>query len=273
MIEVTTDKKKQLANLEKDFDKHKVEADRSEKNTQAHWYEMGCILSKIRDKKLYPQRTFEQYCLQRWDIKRARAYQFCKAYDVVKKLPPVSTIVDNNNVEPEGVTTESQARELGSVPESDRPEVLEEAKKNGRVTAKSIKTAARRVKTKHEIPKDREGLPIPTPAMAVWLRRDEVKEKLTFLGELKQWADDMQGTGDPLYAEVSFSGLLLDIEKVISILKTAVPYVVCSACQGQAPNTCTMCKGRGMISRFRYHGIPATPDSMKEIRQKVSAQS
>lgn len=258
MIEVTTDKTKRLANLEKDIEKSKNEAEK-------HWYEIGRALCKIRDDKLHKQQTFEQYCLQRWGFKRARAYQLCRGFETVKQLRDssnMSTIVDK----------EAHARELAAVPEADRPKVLEDAKKNGKVTAKSIKTAARKVRTIDVIEKDKTDYPIPELAMPVWNRRDEVKDKLRSLYELRQWATDMQGNEDPLYAEVVFSALKLDIESVIQRINGAVPYAVCPACQGQTPKTCTFCKGRAMVSKFLYHGV-AVPEEMKAIRKAVASAS
>lgn len=253
MIEQEKDKTKILANLEREIERAKTVA---EKN----WFEIGKALCKIRDQKLHKQRTFEQYALQRWGFKRSRANSLCHTYELLK---------DSNKSSALDISS-AAGEALANVPPEKRDEVLEEAGKNGKPTKKTVRAAAKKTKEKSEIPKDREGYPIPTPSMAIWDRRDELKEKLAFLSELKQWADDMQGNSDPLYAEVVFSGLKLDIEKVIRTLKLAVPYVVCSACQGQAPDTCTMCKGRGMISKYRYHGIPATPDDMKEMRQKLA---
>ena len=55
--------------------------------------EVGLALKEIRDKRLYRQQydTFEQYCVERWDFSRIRAYQICAASDVVADL---STIVN-----------------------------------------------------------------------------------------------------------------------------------------------------------------------------------
>jgi hypothetical protein len=166
------------------------------------------------------------------------------------------------------IHAERQARALADVPKDKRPEVLKEAEKSGKLTARSITEAAEKTKDRDVIPKDKEGYPIPTPAMAIWNRRDEVKDKLRSLYELRQWATDMQGTTDILFVEVTFTTLKLDIEAVIRTLKGAVPYAVCTLCQGQAPQTCTFCKGRGMISKFRYNSF--TPQEMKSMRAKLA---
>lgn len=50
-------------------------------------------LKEIRDKRLYRQHydTFQDYCRQRWELSRPRAYQLCAASNVMRDL---STIVD-----------------------------------------------------------------------------------------------------------------------------------------------------------------------------------
>src|SRR5689334_13639073 len=69
------------------------------------YVEVGRALSRIRDQKLYrgTHATFREYCLARWRITAARAYQLCDASQVVDALRK-STVVDNLN--------ERQAREL-----------------------------------------------------------------------------------------------------------------------------------------------------------------
>jgi hypothetical protein len=69
--------------------------------------EVGMALKEIRDKRLYRQhyRTFEEYCIQRWEMSRPRAYQLCAASEVMEDL---STNVDKRLL-PE---SEAQARPL-----------------------------------------------------------------------------------------------------------------------------------------------------------------
>jgi hypothetical protein len=255
-------KEKQLAYLEKEFKRLKGIDDQFEKDKKIRWTQMAEILCKIQDGQLYRPKyhTFEQYCLQELNIGRSYTHRLKRGYEAVKMLP---------NSEIVNISTESQARELAKVPETKRVQVLGDAKKKGRLTAKSIKEAASKLDA---IEKDKTGYPIPTPAMAIWNRRDEVRDKLRPLQELRQWAEDMQGSDDPLFAEITFSTFKLDIEAVITTLKGAVPHAVCPVCQGQAPKTCAFCKGRGMVSKFLYHGI-AVPEEMKAMREKLAASA
>ena len=64
-------------------------------------------LKEIRDRRLYRQQydTFEEYCFQRWDVSRPRAYELCAASEVVADLSAIADI----RVLPEN---EAQARPL-----------------------------------------------------------------------------------------------------------------------------------------------------------------
>ena len=71
--------------------------------------DVGNALLEIRDSRLYRAEfdTFEDYCRERWNMSRPRAYQFIEAAGLISNL---STIVD---ILPQ---TESQARPLTSLP-------------------------------------------------------------------------------------------------------------------------------------------------------------
>jgi hypothetical protein len=255
--ELTTAESKRLAQLESIIER-----------TRKPFIEFGKALLEIRDSKLYRPRysTFEQYCQGRWRFGRRYVNQVIRSSQAVLQLEDTQNL---GTMVPK-IQTERQARALADVPKDKRPEVLKEAEKSGKLTARSITEAAEKIKPPEIIETDKEGYPIPESAMEIWNTRDELKEELQFLSRLRIWATDMQGTKDLLFAEVNFSGLKLDIEAVIRTLKGAVPYAVCSACQGQAPKTCTFCKGRGMISKFRYDSF--TPHEMKAIRAKLAKE-
>ena len=84
--------------------------------------EVGDALEAIRDGKLYraEYRTFEEYCQKRWGFCRDYAYKLIRAAEVVEN-------VDNCL---QGPLTESQARELGRIPEDRRQDVLDWAIEN-----------------------------------------------------------------------------------------------------------------------------------------------
>jgi hypothetical protein len=105
--------------------------------------QVGHALLTIREHHLYRARysTFEEYCRQRWDLSRPRAYQLMDAAQVIDT---VSTIVD---IAP---ANEAQARPLTSLPPAQQVEVwrevVETAPPSG-ITAKHVQETVKRVKT------------------------------------------------------------------------------------------------------------------------------
>ena len=96
------------------------------------FYEVGNALTDIRDSKQYKEthQTFEDYCVDRWGIKKAYAYRLMSASDTVDNL---STIVD---VLPEA---EGQAQQLSKAPPEQQAEVWTQAQEE---TGKDQPTAA-----------------------------------------------------------------------------------------------------------------------------------
>lgn len=96
--------------------------------------EVGNALAEIMEGQLYKSKgygSFAEYCDKEWGFKKTYAYQLVNS---AKAADSVSAIAENLN--------EAQARALAKVPESKRVEVIEQAAKSGKVTAKSIAAAA-----------------------------------------------------------------------------------------------------------------------------------
>lgn len=108
------------------------------------FYEVGAALLKIRDSRLYREtnRTFEDYCRDRWDMSARKAQRLMVASDLI------------NNLRPIGVTlpaTESQVRPLTKLESEQRVKVWEvavETAPNGKVTAKHVKVIVDRMTEK-----------------------------------------------------------------------------------------------------------------------------
>lgn len=114
---------------------------------------------------------------------------------------------------------------------------------------------------------DTLGYPIPEPALPYWNRAGEVKEALKAFQKLKLWADDLHRRRDPLYCEVNLSFIRAELNNMHQNLEGALPYVVCTLCDGLKPDDCVLCHGRGVISEFRWkHALP------KEDREKREQQ-
>lgn len=96
--------------------------------------EVGNALAEIRDGKLYRQtyNTFEDYCQQRWNIERRRAYQLMEAASVVVNVQNFSQVVPSND---------AQARPLARLQPTEQIAAWREAVEtapNGKVTAAHV---------------------------------------------------------------------------------------------------------------------------------------
>ena len=114
---------------------------------------------------------------------------------------------------------------------------------------------------------DGTGWPIPTHLIPLWQRTDEVQEMLTALSRVKGALRSAQENKDKLFAEVNFSSALSQLDQAWTDIKTAKPFAVCPTCQGQLPDKCTLCKGRGLISEHRWN--TCIPREDKEFRQRA----
>jgi len=111
---------------------------RVEIGLKAFW-EIGLALSQIRDQRLYREnyKTFEEYCITRWEMSRRSAYQLISAATVVENVRNCAQILPLN---------EAQARPLTALPPEQQREawtkVLSTAP-SGKVTAVHVAQVAR----------------------------------------------------------------------------------------------------------------------------------
>ena len=99
------------------------------------FYEVGAALVRIRDSKSYKEvagyNTFEEYCMDKWDISRPQAYRLIDSVKLIENLSPIGDIL------PE---TESQCRELSYLKPDVQRKVWQMVLDSGqKVTAKLIK--------------------------------------------------------------------------------------------------------------------------------------
>jgi hypothetical protein len=117
---------------------------------------------------------------------------------------------------------------------------------------------------------DKTGYPIPKVIVKYWERTEEVQEILSTISSIVGALKKAQKDEDLMYAEVVFSNAIGDLDKAHTMIQTAVPYAVCATCQGH-PDTqekgCRMCKGRGLISKYRWDRL--VPDEIKKLRGKA----
>jgi hypothetical protein len=103
--------------------------------------------------------------------------------------------------------------------------------------------------------------PVPPPAMVAWERRSEVQDILNQIGSLRSLLKVKNEAQDLLWREVSFPTALAAVTNLYQQVKLALPHAVCPACQGQKPDACTFCFGRGVVSEFAW-----TSQAMQEAK-------
>ena len=228
---------------------------------QKTFVDVGLALAEIRASRLYRREYsgFEEYCQKKWGWSASRARQLVASAQVAKSV----TIVTLPN--------EAAARELGKAEPVDRAGVIQSIAAEGRpVTAKEIK---RRLPAPPGQVLDATGWPIPTQLIPLWQRAGEVQEWLTVLSRVKGALRAAQEKRDPLYGEVNYSSALSHLDQARADVKTAKPFAVCPTCQGQIPDKCTLCCGRGLISEHRWNTCVTREDKEFRFRAKEKAES
>jgi len=224
--------------------------------------EVGLALAEIRDLRLYRREYsgFEEYCQNRWGWTRRYTNYVIAGAEAVRSLPGnLGTIVP----------TEAAARELAKVETDQRAEVVQAIVDAGKpVTAAAIKRHLPPPPPSQVL--DATGWPIPTQLIPLWQRTDEVQEMLTTLSRVKGALRTAQENKDKLFAEVNYSSALSQLDQAWTDIKTAKPFAVCPTCQGQLPDKCTLCRGRGLISEHRWNTCVTRED--KEFRFKAKGK-
>ena len=224
---------------------------------QKTFVEVGLALAEIRDLRLYKREYggFAEYCQAKWGWTKQHAYRLIEAAPVAKCH--------------QLVTSESVARELAKVEPAQRAGVIQAVVDEGKpVTAAAIK---RHLPPPPSQVLDGTGWPIPTQLIPLWQRSSEVQEMLTTISRVKGALRTAQETKDKLFAEVLFSSALSQLDQAWADIKTAKPFAVCPTCQGQVPDQCTLCRGRGLISEHRWNTCVTRED--KEFRAKVRGKA
>ena len=269
---------------------------------QKTFVEVGLALAEIRDLRLYKREysSFEEYCRKKWGWTRQHAYRLIEAAPVAKchqlvtnesvarelaRVEPTrrAGVVQAIVAEGQPVTAEAIRRHLPPPPMVRRAADSAVGGKSGAPKVSPIGDTFGEGRdgrdgtdgTNGEVPPprgqvlDATGWPIPTQLIPLWQRAGEVQEWLTTLSRLKGVLRSAQENRDMLFAEVCFSSALSQLDQARSDIKTAKPFAVCPACQGQVPDKCTLCHGRGLISEFRWN--TCVPREDKEFREKAKS--
>jgi hypothetical protein len=96
------------------------------------FYEVGYALAEIREQRLYRAEygTFEDYCVERWKMRRAQANRLITASEVMENLDPIGS----------KPTNEAQTRPLAKLPAEEQGPAWEEAveRSGGKPTARHV---------------------------------------------------------------------------------------------------------------------------------------
>jgi len=115
--------------------------------------------------------------------------------------------------------------------------------------------------------KDKTGYPHTANSAKYAERAEEVMSLIDSISESYKTIRKAKSEKDLLYCEVNFNSIETDFERVLMMLKVAVPYAVCPSCQGQIVDKCRLCSGRGVISQFKYE--TGVSEELKKIRNKI----
>ena len=227
--------------------------------------EVGLALAEIRDLRLYRRDYggFEEYCREKWGWTRQHAYRLIEAAPVAKCNTRVTSI--------------RASHELSKVEPDQREAVVQAIVDDGQpVTGAEIKRVSAGRATTLPPPAavvDATEWPVPTHLIPLWRRSNEVQEMLTELSRVKGALRTAQENKDKLFTEVNFSSALSHLDQAWNDVKTAKPFAVCPACQGQLPDQCTLCRGRGLISEHRWKACVTREDKEFRLRAATGHQA
>ena len=249
------------------------------KSAETHWREANKRAQELRDSGYWKSKsnTWGGFCqLQGWSAHRLNQIANSEAFlreieERIGTTVPISI-------------TERATRELKKDTPEKAAKVLETLSKNGALPSLSNVAQARKQvaedyeptdptdqpKPKEpEIVRDKTGVPIPPKPLEYWNRRQEVQDMLTTLSKLKSQVEASREAKDMLWVRVS-QHLITQLELCYSHAKDAMPYSVCTLCNGWPKETkCTFCDGMGILPKHRYQG---TDDRIRAIREKQHAK-
>ena len=203
-------------------------------------------LAVIRDDKLFECEfdSFDSYCKARWGYTRQRAEQIISGGQAVASLPmTMQTLFANHR----------QNHALAAVPAPQRVAVVQQAAKQGPLTARSIGAAARQ-------------LAAPAPELEpqdVAPDADDLIQAAIAAHKMARAEESvLRGVLDRLRAIPERSRVYLCMESIEARLRGAAweikhsaPAQYCPFCGGDA--TCDVCHGTGYVTQAIYDMAPA----------------
>lgn len=108
---------------------------------------------------------------------------------------------------------------------------------------------------------DELGKEIPDHLLALWDRGEAMREMAGAVASMGNKIRGMHESGDPLLLDENGQAIAAALESARQHLRSNIPYAVCPYCHGTLSKKCRMCRGRGIIGKFRYD--TAVPAEMK----------
>ena len=259
-----------------------VELEKTIAKGKQTFVEVGLALAEIRDLRLYKREYggFEEYCREKWGWTKQHAYRLIEAAPIAKSNLQV-TLSQNAAIELAKAEPKLRAGIVQSVVDEGKPVTAAEIKKHlppvptqpsgAQGTSRPTSPVVSSPPPPPSRVLDGTGWPIPTQLIPLWLRADEVQEMLTTLSRVKGALRAAQDNRDKLFTEVNFSSALSQLDQAWADIKTAKPFAVCPTCQGQLPDQCALCRGRGLISEHRWNTCVTREDKEFRLRAGGSA--
>ena len=134
---------------------------------------------------------------------------------------------------------------------------------------KKLEEAKSKTAAKAEV-LDETGYPIPSKLHEFWNRRHEIQELMTAVSKVKTRIEKGREEDDVLFRPINQASID-QLERTYSFLSDAKPHAVCLSCQGLANDSCRVCKGTGLVSKFGYE--TRADKDVRAIREKALARS
>ena len=170
-------------------------------------------------------------------------------------------------MEGDGKIQESATRET-------RTGIVRAATRKVRAAAEALGNSLKE-RTNGEAPeefKDSIGRVIPKELVPLWQRIPECQNLIDTIRSVKGEAEIAQKDEDPMWAEVTMDNVIALLNEVTTKLKVLIPYAVCTNCQGKLNKKCSLCHGRGLISKFRWDTVPEETQKLVIKEAKEAAK-
>ncbi len=202
-----------------------------------------CVIQALREFTRLSNRSISELCAVGDDL----------VSEVRKDLQEKETIpkVDKR------VAKDGRTLDAGDAPAKPKKKGPGEAKDKDTVAARTAVQPASEVR-------DSTGYPVPPKALIFWKRRNEALALVNVLRQLKHELKEAVKNKDLLFVEMNWNAVEADIERLDTGLDRIVPHATCVSCQGKLVETCKLCKGRGVTSKFLYD---TAPSELKKIRE------